>query len=239
MALPRPKEPEFNEPEDLYDAKTHLEVVLLMGGLGLIIIASIVGLVAVSTNFFVGRPLEYYISAATGILLGLTIIGLFFILRFGLFHHFYEFKYVEAYKKYNVELTTYAASLRKDRMASVNATAAKFEARRKAAERDRAERARRQAQIDEENRQHRIRAWNEAFNWARTSFEQQYHGFALTLAAEQGITNPDDVLKVFAEAYPHLNISSDGRMGLLRELAADPRIAAILPHLPSAIARPA
>jgi hypothetical protein len=83
----------------------------------------------------------------------------------------------------------------------------------------------------------RVRAWEEAFHWARVSFEQQYHGLAMTLAAEQGVTNPDDVLKVFAEAYPHLNISTDWRMGCLRELAADRRIAAILPRLPPADAQ--
>lgn len=77
-------------------------------------------------------------------------------------------------------------------------------------------------------------SWCEAFELARSNFEQAYHAIALQLATEHGITRQEDIIKVFVEAYPYLPASLDWRMGCLREIAAkDPRVAAIEHLLPS------
>ena len=112
--------------------------------------------------------------------------------------------------------------------------------RREAPERERAEALRRQRQEEElrrlkieQQREERMRAWQSAFDWARSVLETQYQRLAMQLAAEEGITNPAEVVRVFAVAYPHFDVAADWRMGCLRVIAQqDPRVAAILPHLP-------
>lgn len=78
----------------------------------------------------------------------------------------------------------------------------------------------------------RLKAWEDALEWAKATLEQEYHGLAIKLAAAHGRLDDNDVLKVFVTAYPHMTCSTDWRMGCLRELAEnDQRVAAILPFL--------
>ena len=79
----------------------------------------------------------------------------------------------------------------------------------------------------------RRQRWRDTAAAMLHDFEREYSAFAVHLAAEQGIYKSEEVLRVFATAYPHLAISTDWRMGCLRENAAqDGRIAAILAYLP-------
>lgn len=102
------------------------------------------------------------------------------------------------------------------------------EALRKAEEERERQRLAREADL-----RRRLREWQQAQSWARSAFEEAFQDVALHLAAEEGVTAPGDVLKVFAVAYPSFTVAADPRMGCLRELAgSDPRIAAVLAHLP-------
>ncbi len=76
-------------------------------------------------------------------------------------------------------------------------------------------------------------AWELAAGQARAALDVTYNEVTIHLAAAEGVTDPEAVAKVFGALYPSLPMASDWRMGCLREFAPrDPRIRAILPHLP-------
>lgn len=108
-----------------------------------------------------------------------------------------------------------------------------IEEEKRDAERRRVQALRQRQEAEERGRRERIQAWQSAFDWARFTLEVQYQQLAMRLAAEQRVMDPAEVVRVFAVAYPHLDVASDWRMGCLRAIAhQDPRVAAILPHLP-------
>jgi hypothetical protein len=76
-------------------------------------------------------------------------------------------------------------------------------------------------------------AFEKADAWARGALETAYQDVAMQLAAEEGILDQRDVLKVFATVYPRLPIADDNRMGCLRAyIGKDERITAIQKFLP-------
>lgn len=78
--------------------------------------------------------------------------------------------------------------------------------------------------------------WGNAGKQCKRAFEAAYQRFAFRLAAEEGITDPADVTKVFVQAFPHLPISTDWRLAILRfDAVVDPRIKAVLHHLPEPV----
>ena len=68
---------------------------------------------------------------------------------------------------------------------------------------------------------------------ARGALETAYQDVAMQLAAEEGILDQRDILRVFAAVYPRLPIADDNRMGCLRAyIGKDERITAIQRFLP-------
>lgn len=149
-------------------------------------------------------------------------------------------QYNAEYAKYERLMAEWPAELERRKKAN------EIEARRRSEEEAKRQKAREMAQAEalrkqreeEENTrlaaeaEARRRAWDEAFGWAKGTFEQEYHGLAVQLVATHGKLSEEDMLKVFVTAYPHMTCSTDWRMGCLRELAgSDRRIAAILPFL--------
>jgi hypothetical protein len=91
-----------------------------------------------------------------------------------------------------------------------------------------AERQRKAAEL-----QARIQTWQAAYDWADKALKVEYHSFSASVVATYGKLPPEDIRKLFAEAYPTLHLAQDWRIGCLRPLiGSDPIVTAIKAHLP-------
>ena len=243
-----PREEQYFEPYPATELTSFLllgtGISLLMGG----------GIGVVSMIFF---ALFFNTSFSAGFFIGFIPTGILFF-ALGLhhdagpifakidLHKWGKAAYRNAYAQYERDMAAWPAELERRKRAN------EAEAGRRAEEEAKRQRAREQAQAEalrwqreEEGRRRqaaeaeaRRKAWEEAFQWAKATLEQEYHGLAVRLAATLGQLSQEDILKVFVSAYPHMTCSSDWRIGCLRELAeSDPRITAILPFLPPSDAR--
>lgn len=136
--------------------------------------------------------------------------------------------YDAAWARYNAEIARREAAER-ERLAAIEKW------KREAPERERQEALKRAE--EEKARQKREKmiallerqaAFEKADARARGALETAYQDVAMQLAAEEGILDQRDVLKVFAAVYPRLPIADDNRMGRLRAyIGKDERITAI------------
>lgn len=141
--------------------------------------------------------------------------------------------YDAAWAKYNAEIARREAAERERREAMEKW-------KREAPERERQEalkRAEEEKARQEQERAYALRqrqaAFEQATMWARGALETAYQDVAMQLAAEEGILDQRDILKVFAAVYPRLPIAEDNRMGCLRAyIGKDERITAIQRFLP-------